>query len=1008
MATYSWKAAVSGRWTARANWSGNTPGSSDTAIIDQPGTTQVEIGDSEHPAIDTLRLNRGTLTVDGTLTLGNSATIGAAGTIDGHGLLNGMGSLVNRGVLHADDGTFLGIEPFRFTNQGTVLATEQHAAFIASDNFTNLAGTTLTGGSYVSAGTDVPGTFTLVEIRNLGVATGPGLVVNNATISLGGFNGALMVSDSRSPIGYSVLQDVLQTVGTAGSLSVIDNANFVQTGTVGARIGLGVAGLLRLGGGTLDVAGLSLLSTGTLQGFGHVMTTVGSAGLVAAQGGMLTLHAGLSGNGQVQIDRNATLVFDGTYGGGITNNGIIQARSGNLLKLSGTISGKGSFLIDGADSVPGATTLELATPSSADIAFNGANSVLRLDSPASFTGRIAGFGAGATIDLVGVTANWASVQNGTLVLRNLLTVVDRITLADSMSGAHFLTGSDGHGGTNITVTNADVRDYELEGPFWGSKTISWSFATTTFAADGNKPFSAAVDPNAQSSYAAVIRQALARWAALTGITFVQTADSAAVDIRIGWADLVAEGNGSIGDTWYHNVGSHFVPDTLVRLEDPAETALQANGSVIGGYTYSGYSATFYQVVLHELGHALGLGHSSNPTSVMHSSSDGAINQDANAGDIAGIQALYGAPGVGAPPQASEVACFVAGTCIATARGDVKVEALRPGDEVPSVGGRMLRVRWVGHRRIVLAGHHHAADVQLIRILAGAFGPGRPHRDLRLSPDHAVFVAPSDGGAEGMLVPARHLLNGATITQLSLNIVTYYHVEVEHDGEVVHDLVLAEGLPCETYLDTGNRGAFQNGSGPANPDSGTALDIWRTKACARLVRDGAELASVRAQLIGWAEELGYATTLDPDLRLRLGQRLIQPVAVEGGVYRFALPADAAELRIVSRAAVPAEMWPEGSDRRRLGVMIAGLAVRRPGSAQRIDPLALEGDGMYPAESGDGRRWRWTDGDARLVLPPPQADADAFVLDVHVAATQDSWLAPPCPADATAPGGRRHAA
>jgi hypothetical protein len=36
-------------------------------------------------------------------------------------------------------------------------------------------------------------------------------------------------------------------------------------------------------------------------------------------------------------------------------------------------------------------------------------------------------------------------------------------------------------------------------------------------------------------------------------------------------------------------------------------------------------------------------------------------------------------------------------------------------------------------------------------------------------------------------------------------VTYYHVEL-----AAHDVILAEGLLCESYLDTGNRAAFVNG------------------------------------------------------------------------------------------------------------------------------------------------------------------------------------------------------
>ncbi len=48
-------------------------------------------------------------------------------------------------------------------------------------------------------------------------------------------------------------------------------------------------------------------------------------------------------------------------------------------------------------------------------------------------------------------------------------------------------------------------------------------------------------------------------------------------------------------------------------------------------------------------------------------------------------------------------------------------------------------------------------------------------------------------------------------QQSVAEVAYYHVEL-----AAHDVILAGGLPCESYLDSGNRRAF------ADPDIGAAL------------------------------------------------------------------------------------------------------------------------------------------------------------------------------------------
>ena len=130
-------------------------------------------------------------------------------------------------------------------------------------------------------------------------------------------------------------------------------------------------------------------------------------------------------------------------------------------------------------------------------------------------------------------------------------------------------------------------------------------------------------------------------------------------------------------------------------------------------------------------------------------------------------------------------CFAAGTHIATEAGDVAVERLREGDMLRSVlSGGVVPIRWIGRRTVAVAGYFHPEDVAPVRICKNAFGTGKPHRDLFLSPDHAVFVNETS-------IPTRYLINGRTIWQEMPTRVTYFHVELDD-----HDVLIAEGLPVE--------------------------------------------------------------------------------------------------------------------------------------------------------------------------------------------------------------------
>jgi hypothetical protein len=71
-------------------------------------------------------------------------------------------------------------------------------------------------------------------------------------------------------------------------------------------------------------------------------------------------------------------------------------------------------------------------------------------------------------------------------------------------------------------------------------------------------------------------------------------------------------------------------------------------------------------------------------------------------------------------------------------------------------------------------------------------------------------------------------------------VVYYHVELPR-----HELVLAEGLAVESYLDVGDRSNFENGGGAVALFPNFTSLKWETEGCAPLVVCGRELAEARA-------------------------------------------------------------------------------------------------------------------------------------------------------------------
>ena len=310
-----------------------------------------------------------------------------------------------------------------------------------------------------------------------------------------------------------------------------------------------------------------------------------------------------------------------------------------------------------------------------------------------------------------------------------------------------------------------------------------------------------------------------------------------------------------------------------------------------------------------------------------------------------------------------VACFAAGSNLLAATGELPVEALCAGMWLMTPSGRLRGVRWVGRRRLTPARHPRPWDVNPVRVRKDAFAPDVPHRDLLLSPDHAVLVG-------GRLIPVRYLVNGVTIVQEEVASVTYFHVELD-----AHDVVLAEGLACESYLDTGNRHAFEGEGRVAMLHTAFGRDAWVRAGCADLVLEGEALTAARAALLARAGALGWRLEAATP-RIEVDGNLVVAMR-RGRRHSVALPADARQLRLVSLHGKPGETAADGTDMRELGIAVARLAL--DGRRIALSDARL-GAGWHDLEPV----WRWTDGAGEIDV----RGARRFAFDLMTA--ERGWV------------------
>jgi hypothetical protein len=228
-------------------------------------------------------------------------------------------------------------------------------------------------------------------------------------------SGTIAVSNGDTLTEAAANFDNTGRISVAGSASalILDTAAYFNSGSLAAN-SFENAGTVVLGGGTLSEAvengafpAVPMLNTGLIAGFGTLAVAVNNLGAMeAAGGGTLNLTDQVSGSGLLAVEANSTLLLTGGAGAGVT------AR------------------------------------------FAGTKSVLGLAAP-HFLGKIAGFSATDTIDLLKEAATSARFAGDSIVVT--LAAGGTLTLAttSALTGS-LAVSSDNHGGALITYAPPDL------------------------------------------------------------------------------------------------------------------------------------------------------------------------------------------------------------------------------------------------------------------------------------------------------------------------------------------------------------------------------------------------------------------------------------------------------------------------------------------------------------------------------------------------------------------------
>jgi len=918
----------------------------------------------------------GTVTVAGSASLGGPTSIAAGASLSiAANITLSAAALTNAGLLEATDAALQSVLAAPLQSTGTILSQ---------------AGTLTLGGSGAdSLAGALQGTGAIALAAQGNTTLAPGLSLNVANLELAGgeiflqsaesFGGAFSLGpyatlalggQTLSLSGTAALDGTLTAAGSlvvhagadanglalSGSADLVDAGTITQDGMVSLGLGssdspqlqiLAGAGydivddtnLLGAGSGAVINNGLfAKTGTGGVSYVTAAFTNSGTlnvaSGTLALQGTLNSLGGTIEGAGQLVI---ATPVSATLQPGVVLSVATFEAYGGAALTLAANETYSGDFLLGQGGTVNlAAHTLSVTGPSALQGLVMGAGA-LSVSGPAEANGLQ--IGGGGTISLAGSLLADGDVTLGTGSDVGILDIL--------AGGTYTLLGDNGILADGSTILNNAGHLQKIGALGTSSITVPLDNTGTIFATNGTLALLGNVwnDATIASEGGTIaIGSTLVADSSKTGTVLVNGGE---VFLQQGAASSQTIGFGAAGGT----------------------LALAAPNAVLG--TIGGFSAGD-TIDLVNLGFA--------PANESVTWQAGTLSVT-NLGTLAAVLKVPGsfttnsftlvADGTGGTDIVTSVPCFAEGTRIATPAGMRPVETLKVGDPVLTANGQKRQIVWIGKRWVDCRRHPAPEKVCPVRILAGAFGQGVPSRDVVLSPDHAVW-------AEGVLIPVWHLINGVSIRQERRALVCYYHIELAS-----HELLLAEGLAVESYLDCGNRHQFEGGTGLAL-HADFAPVTARTGLAPRIT-GGAPLHRAKARLFTELQAWGWQAAESDDVQMAVGSHRLFPVSRCGNTLRFLIPGGASRVWVCSARFVPAEVSAEAEDGRTLGVALSGLVMEG-----RAVPLNSEvfGRGFYELEQSEVGSWRWTDGNGELLLGQG-APAQSFALDLIIQAFPRRW-------------------